>query len=251
MEGRAAPSFDTDAIDRAIDADAERAFGFLERLVAQPSVVGAESSAQQVVAEELERLGFTVERLPIPGDIEEREDAGIPSLPYEGRDDVFGVLGPGEGRSLLVGGHIDVVPAEETGPWTSDPFVPTRREGRMFGRGTGDMKGGFAMLSLAIDALRRVAPDAIGGPAPVPERDRGGMHRQRDARLLPGRTARRRGRAGRADRARPAPRGRGHPVARDRDHRQGGTRAIGERGRQSDRRSDPGHRSAPRAGARR
>jgi acetylornithine deacetylase len=63
-----------------------------------------------------------------------------------------------------VGGHIDVVPAEETGPWSSDPFVPTRRDGWMVGRGAGDMKGGFAMLSLAIGALRLVAPDAIGGP---------------------------------------------------------------------------------------
>ncbi len=164
MKGQAGPTIDTDAIDRSIEADAERAFGFLERLVAEPSVVGNEASAQQVLAEELERLGFTVERLPIPADIGEREGSGVPSLPYEGRDDVFGVLGPGEGRSLLVGGHIDVVPAEETAPWSSDPFAPIRRDGRMFGRGTGDMKGGFAMLSLAIDALRRVAPDAIGGP---------------------------------------------------------------------------------------
>jgi acetylornithine deacetylase len=164
LSGQGGLSIDTDAIDQAIEADAERAFAFLERLVAEPSVVGAEASAQHVVAEELERLGFAVERLPIPADIGEREGAGVPSLPYEARDDVFGVLGPTEGRSLLVGGHIDVVPAEETGPWSTDPFVPTRRRGRMFGRGTGDMKGGFAMLSLAIDALRRVDPDAIGGP---------------------------------------------------------------------------------------
>jgi acetylornithine deacetylase len=137
---------------------------FLERLVAEPSVVGAEAPAQALVAEELERLGFAVGRVAIPADIEQHDGAGVPLLPYDGRDDVFGVLGPEEGRSLLVGGHIDVVPAEETGPWSSGPFVPTRRDGWMFGRGTGDMKGGLAMLSLAIDALRRVAPEAIDGP---------------------------------------------------------------------------------------
>ncbi len=153
-----------DAVDRAIDADAERAFLFLERLVAEPSVLGAEASAQAVVADELERLGFYVGRLPIPADIEQHDGAGIPLLPYDGRENVVGVLGPDEGRSLLVGGHIDVVPAEETGPWSSDPFVPTRRGGWLIGRGAGDMKAGFAMISLAIDALRRVAPDAIGGP---------------------------------------------------------------------------------------
>ena len=53
-----------DAVDRAVDADAERAFVFLERLVAEPSVVGAEASAQAVLAEELDRLGFAVERSP-------------------------------------------------------------------------------------------------------------------------------------------------------------------------------------------
>ncbi|MGZ8640419.1 MAG: ArgE/DapE family deacylase [Actinomycetota bacterium] len=152
------------AVDRAINADAERAFVFLERLVAEPSVVGAEAPAQAVLAEELDRLGFAVGRLPIPEDIEHHDGARIPQLGYEGRDDVVGLLGPDEGRSLLVGGHIDVVPAVETGPWSSEPFVPTRRDGWLVGRGSGDMKGGFAMISLAIGALRRVAPDAIGGP---------------------------------------------------------------------------------------
>jgi acetylornithine deacetylase len=153
-----------DAVDRAIDADAERAFVFLERLVAEPSVVGAEAPAQAVLAEELDRLGFAVGRLPIPADIEHHDGAGIPLLPYDGRENVIGVLGPGEGRSLLLGGHIDVVPAEEVGPWSSDPFAPTRHDGWLVGRGAGDMKGGFAMISLAIDALRRVAPEAVGGP---------------------------------------------------------------------------------------
>jgi acetylornithine deacetylase len=155
---------DTGAIDRAIDADAERAFVLLERLVAEPSVVGKEAPAQAILAEEFERLGFATGRVPIPADIEDHDGAGIALLPYGGRDDVIGVLGPEEGRSLLLGGHIDVVPAEETGPWSTEPFVPTRRDGWLYGRGAGDMKGGFAMISLAIDALRRVAPDAIGGP---------------------------------------------------------------------------------------
>ena len=47
------------AVDAAIEAGAERAFVFLERLVAEPSVVGDEASAQDVVAEEFDRLGFS------------------------------------------------------------------------------------------------------------------------------------------------------------------------------------------------
>ena len=157
-------SIDVEAVDRAIEADAERAFAFLERLVAEPSVVGAEAGAQAVMAEELERLGFAVEHLPIPEDIARHEGAGIPLLPYEGRDDVVGSQGPDGGRSLLLGGHIDVVPPSEPDLWTSGPFVPVRHDGWLYGRGSGDMKGGLAMISLTIDALRLAAPDAIAGP---------------------------------------------------------------------------------------
>ena len=155
---------DVEAVDRAIEADAERAFAFLERLVAEPSVVGAEAGAQAVMAEELERLGFAVDHLPIPPDIGQHEAAGIPLLPYEGRYDVVGRLGPESGRSLLLGGHIDVVPPSEPELWTSGPFVPVRHDGWLYGRGAGDMKGGLAMISLTIGALRNAAPDAIAGP---------------------------------------------------------------------------------------
>ena len=158
------PSIDVEAVDRAIEAGAERAFAFLERLVAEPSVVGAEAGAQAIMAEELDRLGFAVQELPIPEDIARHEAAGIPSLSYEGRHDVVGRLGPEGGRSLLLGGHIDVVPPSEAELWTSGPFIPTRHDGWLFGRGAGDMKGGLAMISLTIDALRRAAPDAIAGP---------------------------------------------------------------------------------------
>ena len=73
---------------------------------------------------------------------------------YAGRDDVAGVMGP-PGPVLLLGGHIDVVPAEETSPWSAPPFRPTRRDGWLYGRGAGDMKAGFAMGWLALDACRR------------------------------------------------------------------------------------------------
>ena len=158
------PTVDIDALDRVIEADAERAFTFLERLVAEPSVVGEEAPAQAVIAEEMDRLGFTVERLAIPADIERHEGSGVPILSYAGRDNVAGVMGPASGPSLLLGGHIDVVPAEETAPWSAPPFRPTRRDGWLYGRGSGDMKAGFAMISLAVDALTAVAPGSIGGP---------------------------------------------------------------------------------------
>lgn len=76
---------------------------------------------------------------------------------------MIGRLGGDGGPSLLLNGHIDVVPAEQPELWASSPFEPRRADGRLFGRGAGDMKGGFAMAALAVDALSATAPDAIGG----------------------------------------------------------------------------------------
>jgi acetylornithine deacetylase len=67
---------------------------------------------------------------------------------------------PGQGDlTLLLNGHLDVVPAETPELWTSPPFQPTRRNGRMYGRGTADMKSGFAVGVLALRAVKLVAPD--------------------------------------------------------------------------------------------
>ena len=135
----------------------------MERLVAAPSTVGLEREAQDVVEQELKRLGLEVERLPIPETIEDDPLAGVAQISYEGRADVVGRLGSNEGPSLLVNGHIDVVPAGKPDLWTSPPFEPRLDGDRLYGRGAGDMKGGFAMATLAIDALLAVEPEAIAG----------------------------------------------------------------------------------------
>ncbi|MGZ8631826.1 MAG: ArgE/DapE family deacylase [Actinomycetota bacterium] len=154
-----------EAIDTAIDRCFGDAFAFLERLVAAPSTLGCEAEAQAVLAEELDRLGFSVETLAIPDDIDENPAAGIQQASYDGRHDAVGtMLADGSGPSLLINGHIDVVPAEEPELWASPPFSPRVADGRLFGRGAGDMKGGFAMTTLALDAIRVAAPDVICGP---------------------------------------------------------------------------------------
>ena len=150
------------AVDAAISDGAEAAFAFLERLVASPSTVGRELAAQQIVAAELDRLGFEVTELSIPDETADGPPGGVAQASYAGRPDVLGRINPGDAPSLLLNGHVDVVPAE-VGRWTSDPFVPVRADGWLTGRGAGDMKGGFAMGLLAVAALRRAAPDALDG----------------------------------------------------------------------------------------
>jgi acetylornithine deacetylase len=151
------------AVDAAVLSAQPRAIEFLRRLVTAGSVVGHEAEAQAVVAEELARLGFGVDRLSVPDSIADRPGAGVPQSSYRERPVVVGRR-TGDGRSLLLNGHIDVVPAGPRGRWSSDPFTPEERDGWLYGRGAGDMKGGFAMATLAIEALLEAAPDALAGP---------------------------------------------------------------------------------------
>jgi len=154
---------DRDAVDRAVADGAEWAFDLLERLVAQPSTLGREAGAQEVFAAAVADLGFDVIRLPIPDDIATDPAAGLPRLSYDGRYDVIGERGPRTGPSLLLNGHMDVVPAEDADRWRDPPFTPVRREGRLYGRGTGDMKGGIAAGLLALRALDSVSTDWLSG----------------------------------------------------------------------------------------
>lgn len=151
-------------VDEAIAASTERAFHLLEALVAEPSVIGHEAGAQEVLATALREAQFEIIRLQIPTEIGADPAAGVPRLPYIGRFDVIGLRGfPGVGRSLVINGHMDVVPAEDASRWSSPPFEPTRRDGWLVGRGAGDMKAGFAAGLLAIWALDQAEPGWLTG----------------------------------------------------------------------------------------
>ena len=60
------------------------------------------------------------------------------------------------GRSLILNGHMDVVPEGPLDMWTSPPYEPRREGDWLYGRGAGDMKAGLAANLFAMDALRRI-----------------------------------------------------------------------------------------------
>ena len=75
-------------------------------------------------------------------------------LDWTGYAQLSAVLpGRGGGRSLLLNGHVDVVSADPRERWTSDPFRAQVRDGRLYGRGACDMKGGLASLVVAAEVL--------------------------------------------------------------------------------------------------
>lgn len=150
-----------DRVDKAVDAGLPRAVGLLKDLIRADSTIGRESPAQEVLAEALAELGFTIERLAIPASLAGDPVAGVPLVPYEGRYVlVAGRSGsaPSDAPSLLINGHIDVVPVEDAGGWSTPPFEPLERDGWLIGRGAGDMKSGFAMGLLALRALDEEMP---------------------------------------------------------------------------------------------
>jgi acetylornithine deacetylase len=141
-----------------------------EELVALVSdLVAFDTTARNVgdpPHQEVELQAYLQRRLQAIGgetDVWEPEPTGtgnrlVPDgLDFTGRPQLAAhVRGAGGGRSLLLNGHIDAVSAEPIGQWTSHPHKPEVRDGRLYGRGSCDMKGGIGGMLFALETLRRL-----------------------------------------------------------------------------------------------
>ena len=130
----------------------------LARLVRCPSTLGQEQGALDEMARNFEALGLAPRRVPTdPAALKDHPGFSPPLIPYDGRDNVVAVFTPRErrGRSLALQGHVDVVPEGAADLWTTPPYEPAVRNGRMYGRGAGDMKAGIVSYLTAFEALRR------------------------------------------------------------------------------------------------
>jgi acetylornithine deacetylase len=142
----AAASLEQDAMD------------LLARLVRHRSVLGEEASCLEEMEGVYAGLGLAPRRVPVDADaLAAHPGFSPPLIPYAGRDNVGALHAPREsqGRSLLLQGHVDVVPEGAADLWTTPPFEPCIRDGRMYGRGAADMKAGIAAYVTAFRALRR------------------------------------------------------------------------------------------------
>ena len=154
------PSLDPGARRAILDAAAaleDDAVALTARLVRHPSVLGQEASCLDDMEAVYAEAGLAPRRIPVDvGTLESHPGFSPPLIPYAGRDNVAALHVPrdGRGRSLMLQGHVDVVPPGAADLWTSPPFDPQIRDGRLYGRGAGDMKAGLASTVTAWRALR-------------------------------------------------------------------------------------------------
>ncbi len=117
---------------------------------------GHEKEGQDFLKKQLEELGFAVKELS-PQEVPrfEENDAFLHDRNFEGRNNVIGIWkGSGGGRSLLLTGHMDVAPKEPMCWTVCEPYESVVRDGRIYGRGSADMKGGLACALIALRELR-------------------------------------------------------------------------------------------------
>ncbi|MBS0514679.1 MAG: succinyl-diaminopimelate desuccinylase [Proteobacteria bacterium] len=113
-------------------------------LIRRPSVTPDDHGCQQLLAERLARAGFATEHLR-----------------YGEVDNLWARHGT-DGPVLVFLGHTDVVPPGPLDKWTSPPFEPTIRGGKLYGRGAADMKSGVAAMTLALEAFVAAHPQHRG-----------------------------------------------------------------------------------------
>jgi len=144
-------------IERYIDQHADEAISFLQKLIQQPSVQGNEKGVQELVVQKIEELGLDADVWDPSHEELSTSEYFIPSRgSFAGSPNVVGILkGEGGGKSIILNGHIDVVPEGDRTKWKHDPFSGQIEDGKMYGRGATDMKGGNVALMLAMEAVIR------------------------------------------------------------------------------------------------
>ena len=144
-------------IKDAVDASFDEQVDFTAELVKFPSRRGREHTAQDFMAVAMREQGLAVDRWRI--DVDQISHLPGFSPVYTDYDNAFNVVGGHrcenpKGRSLILNGHIDVVPEGPHEMWTSPPYSPRIDGGWLYGRGSGDMKAGLAGAMYALRALQ-------------------------------------------------------------------------------------------------
>lgn len=147
-------------LEAAVAANWDAQVAWLQQLVRFPSRRGKEGPCQDWLAREFAGRGWSVDRYTLAEVALDHLPGAAPVMDTEYAQAVQVVAAlrapqPAGGRSLILQGHVDVVPEGPAAMWTRPPYDPVVRDGWMNGRGAGDMKQGVCAMVWALDALRR------------------------------------------------------------------------------------------------
>ena len=145
-------------IASAADASQDEIISFIQTLVQSPSLANDEADVQSIVLNKLKSLGLEAEKVPVHFD----ELMDNPAFNDDGysADSRYNVLGhwenPGNGKSLILNGHVDVVPTGDEKLWSESPWSGKVEHGKLYGRGSCDMKAGLASGIFAIQIIQKI-----------------------------------------------------------------------------------------------
>ena len=125
-----------------------RALQLTEQLIAEPSVTPLDERCQAIIAAHLAPLGFDCETF-----VSGPDDFRVTNLWAIRRSSRT------HAPTLVLAGHTDVVPTGPLEQWQSDPFVPTHRDGKLYGRGASDMKTSLAAMVVAVEEFVAQQPN--------------------------------------------------------------------------------------------
>ena len=126
---------------------------FAEQLISRPSLTPDDAGCQSLIAARLAPLGFVCETI-----ISGPDDFRVTNL-WAKRTATASNRLVGAAELIVFAGHTDVVPTGPLDQWHSDPFTPSQRDGRLYGRGSSDMKTSLAAFVVAVEEFVAGQPD--------------------------------------------------------------------------------------------
>ena len=133
-----------------------------EQLIARASVTPADAGCQELIAQRLQAVGFQCETIVSgPADFSvtnlwAKRPAALVKHTHATSNTIANTLAA---KTLVFAGHTDVVPTGPLNEWHSAPFTPTHRDGKLFGRGSADMKVSLAAFVVAIEEFLAANPN--------------------------------------------------------------------------------------------